>query len=571
DPRILSVSVNHPLTPAARFITPLSALRPATEPTDLKVANAIDFQQPTLPRLRLRWSPPAKLYGAEIVGYRIQYATGTSKFRNLVSNTESSATKYYLTDGIVAGSNYRFRVRAITSDGNAIAISPASASKSRLVRTTPKPVAITTANRIGPGSVRFVAQSLSDRGGYPLTQLRYFGLATAEGFEPVASSSCSFDRCRFPNLIAGEEYEIEIRARNPLGTTSSNYRIEANDLYYPELWHLGSELGIGISSAWGFSRGSSEVVVAVIDSGIVTHPELDSQLTRNTDGSTFGYDFVSDLDSAADGDGWDSDPTDMGGDVEDGSLSSWHGTHVAGIIAAKSDTEGVVGVAPRTRLLPIRALGRGGGNLGDLLAAINWAAGVPIDGVPSNKFPAKVINLSLGSSEALACPAEAERIIQNILAKGITIVTAAGNDGGTSAGFFPGNCAGVINVAATSSLGDRAAYSNFGSEVTLSAPGGDKVNLDPSTTLTQGMILSTWIGGSGEPYYGLAEGTSMAAPVVSGIVALMYAVNPSITPAKVKDALVRSVRPFLSAGICETQGGCGAGIVNAKMALARAG
>ncbi|MFM7013981.1 MAG: fibronectin type III domain-containing protein, partial [Actinomycetota bacterium] len=155
DPRILSVSVNHTLTPAARFITPLSALRPATEPTDLKVANAIDFQQPTLPRLRLRWSPPAKLYGAEIIGYRIQYSTGTSKFRNLVSNTASNATKYYLTDGIVAGRNYRFRVRAITSDGISVAISPASASKSRLVRTTPKPVAITAANRIGPGSVRF--------------------------------------------------------------------------------------------------------------------------------------------------------------------------------------------------------------------------------------------------------------------------------------------------------------------------------------------------------------------------------------------------------------------------------
>jgi serine protease len=327
-------------------------------------------------------------------------------------------------------------------------------------------------------------------------------------------------------------------------------------------------------TAWKYSKGDGYKVVAVIDTGIRSHQQIDKALTRNADGSIYGYDFVSDIASAADGDGEDPNPNDEGGDTSRG--SSFHGTHVAGIIAAEHDLIGTAGVAPNVKVLPIRALGKDGGIAPDLVRAIQWASGEKIPGIPINKFPVSVINLSLGAKSEFSCDAylDAERtitfsqIFRAVEAKGITVVVAAGNESRASLSF-PGNCPGVITVGATQALGDRANYSNYGDGVLISAPGGEENAHSAEDANSRGMIVSTWINPSNVEDYILNQGTSMAAPVVSGIVALMYSMQPGITPARVRSILQDSVRPFAPGSKCAVSGGCGSGIINAQLALAR--
>ena len=218
--------------------------------------------------------------------------------------------------------------------------------------------------------------------------------------------------------------------------------------------------------------------------------------------------------------------------------------------------------------MPIRALGRDGGTVSDLVKAINWAAGVSISGVPKNRYPVSVINLSLGAREAVPCSGGYASVFETAVARGITVVVAAGNESRPSLSF-PANCPGVIAVVATQSLGDRATYSNFGPGVLLSAPGGEFTVGSTESPESRGGIISSWVGPSNVPDYQLKEGTSMAAPVVAGIVALMYSMQPSITPARVKSILSDSVKPFAPGSNCSISGGCGAGIVNAQSALAR--
>jgi serine protease len=147
-------------------------------------------------------------------------------------------------------------------------------------------------------------------------------------------------------------------------------------------------------------------------------------------------------------------------------------------------------------------------------------------------------------------------------------VAAAGNESRASLSF-PGNCSGVITVVATQALGDRATYSNYGTGVLISAPGGEFNVGSTESPDSRGGIISSWIDSSNLPAYRLSEGTSMAAPVVSGIVALMYSMQPGITPARVSSILQDSVRPFAEGSNCAIFGGCGAGIINAQLALAR--
>jgi serine protease len=319
-------------------------------------------------------------------------------------------------------------------------------------------------------------------------------------------------------------------------------------------------------AAWKYSQGDGSKVVAVIDTGIKSHQQIDKSLTRNADGSIYGYDFVSDLASAADGDAEDPNPNDEGGDDSGG--SSYHGTHVAGIIASEHDFIGTAGIAPKIRVLPIRALGKDGGTIADLVKAVNWAAGVKIDGVPQNRFPVSVINLSLGAKEPVSCSGAYSSVFNNAISRGITVVAAAGNESRASLSF-PGNCSGVITVVATQALGDRATYSNYGTGVLISAPGGEFNVGSTESPDSRGGIISSWIDSSNLPAYRLSEGTSMAAPVVSGIVALMYSMQPGITPARVSSILQDSVKPFAPGSNCAIFGGCGAGIINAQLALAR--
>ena len=546
----------------------LTRARPASGPRSLSAKPAVVASSRDKARVRLSWSPPANRYGAKIVGYQIQYSSNNGgSFSTLIRDTESNQTRVFLSDGIRAGVSYRFRVRAITNDGEGInTLGAISNIASATVRTSPKPVYITSAPLVGSGNVTYLAQSVSDRGGYPASQLRYRAVATAADIESVETSLCNATRCRFPDLIADTPYSVEVFATNALGSSSSNSVVEGNDFYLPLQWYLTGINGISMPTAWRYSKGDGSKVVAVIDTGIKPHQQIDKALTRNSDGTIYGFDFVSDLASAADGDGEDSNPNDEGGDVSGG--DSFHGTHVSGIIAAEHDFIGTAGVAPNLKLLPIRALGRDGGTIADLIKAVNWAAGVKIEGIAKNKYPVSVINLSLGAKEPVPCVGGYETVFESAISRGITVVVAAGNESRASLSF-PANCKSVVAVVATQAAGDRASYSNYGEGVLISAPGGEFNTGSTESPESRGGIISSWIDATNLPTYRLSEGTSMAAPVVSGIVALMYSMQPSITPARVRSILKESVRPFGAGTVCAISGGCGSGIINAQLALAR--
>ena len=556
------------LAPQSFIAPPMAKARPASGPRSLAAQPSVRSSAPDQARIRLSWRAPANRFGAKVVGYRILYSSnGGRTFRVLINDTGTSQTRLFVSDGIRAGISYRFRVRAITNDGSGSnTLGAISNTVSALVRTAPKPVVITSGTRVGSGAVTYLEQSLSDRGGFAKSRLRYRAIATATDIESVETSLCSATRCRFPDLLPDTSYTVEVFATNSRGTSSSNDAITVNDLYFPLQWYLNGQHGISMSSAWKYATGDGSKVVAVIDTGIKEHQQINKALTRNADGTIYGYDFVSDINSAGDGDGEDPNPNDEGGDASGG--NSYHGTHVAGIIAAEHDFVGTAGVSPNVKILPIRALGRDGGTVSDLLKAINWAAGVSISGIPKNRYPVSVINLSLGAREAVPCNGGYASVFETAISKGITVIAAAGNESRPSLSF-PANCPGVIAVVATQSLGDRAGYSNFGPEVLLSAPGGEFSVGSTESPESRGGIISTWVDPSNLPEYRLSEGTSMAAPVVSGIVALMYSMQPRIKPDQVRSILSNSVKPFAPGTNCSISGGCGSGIVNAQLALAR--
>ena len=544
----------------------LTQARPASGPGSLVAKPSVSSTASDKARVRLTWKTPSNRYGAKIVGYRVQYSSnGGASYQTLISDTGNSDTRAYVSDGIRAGVSYRFRVRAITNDGSELnTIGASSNTASAVVRTAPKPVYVTSAPRVGPGNITYLEQSVSDRGGFAPSQVRYRAVATAADIESVETSLCNATRCRFPELLPDTTYTVEVFATNELGVSSSNATVPANDLYFPVQWYLNGKNGVSMPTAWKYSKGDGHKVVAVIDTGIRPHQQIDKALTRNADGSIYGYDFVSELANAADGDGEDSNPNDEG----DSSGNSFHGTHVAGIIAAEHDFLGSAGIAPNVKLLPIRALGKDGGTIADLVKAVNWAAGVKISGVPQNRYPVSVINLSLGAKDAVSCSGGYASIFDAAIAKGITVIAAAGNESRASVSF-PGNCNGVITVVATQALGDRATYSNYGTGALLSAPGGEFNIGSTESPDSRGGIISSWVDASNLPSYRLSEGTSMATPIVSGVVALMYSMQPNITPARVKAILQDSVRPFAPTSNCAIIGGCGAGIINAQLALAR--
>jgi serine protease len=227
-----------------------------------------------------------------------------------------------------------------------------------------------------------------------------------------------------------------------------------------------------------------------------------------------------------------------------------------GVIGANANNGiGVAGVSWLGRILPVRVLGKCGGKTSDIADAMRWAAGIPVAGVATNPNPAKVINLSLGGVGA--CSATFQQAIDDVNAKGVTVVVAAGNDGLSTAFDQPANCRGVISVGATDATGRRASFSNFGSDVALSAPGVS--------------ILSTANGGTTTPgadTYGTASGTSLATPQVSGIVGLMLSMNGNLTPAQIQQKLQGGARAaMLPASTSCTALPAGAGIADAGAAV----
>ncbi|WP_415951598.1 S8 family peptidase [Streptomyces sp. KLOTTS4A1] len=348
--------------------------------------------------------------------------------------------------------------------------------------------------------------------------------------------------------------------------------VTPNDTDYAKQWDLFEPTGgMNVPGAWDTTTGSG-VTVAVIDTGYAAHSDLSANIVS-------GYDFISDSADARDGNGRDGDPSDEGdwnatdNECYSGSRasdSSWHGTHVAGTIAATANNaKGVAGVAHGAKVQHVRVLGKCGGSSADIADAITWASGGSVPGVPANPNPSQVINLSLGGASS-TCPTVYRNAINGAVSRGTTVVVAAGNSNADVSGFTPANCAGVINVAATSREGNRAFYSNYGSAIDISAPGGEtRRGTDTPGTVTtpENGILSTLNSGATtqsaenyEPY----QGTSMAAPHIAGLAALLKSADSSLTPAAIETAIKANARPV--PGTCS--GGCGAGIADAAKTVA---
>lgn len=357
-----------------------------------------------------------------------------------------------------------------------------------------------------------------------------------------------------------------------------------NDSLYASQWHYhdssSEKAALNLPLAWNITTGAVSTVVAVIDTGILPHVDIDSSRILP------GYDMISDVDIANDNDARDSNPSDPGDwctDVEkrtssspcydsycetypsdpycQTSYSSWHGLHVTGTIGAyTNNSSGVSGVDWKNRILPVRVLGKGGGLSIDIADAIRWAAGLEVLGLPINSNPAKVINMSLGGLGD--CPSIIQDAINSAVSAGAVIVVAAGNSNDLAYKYFPANCQNVITVAAINRNGDKASYSNYGTAVSISAPGGEAgVGNGIYSTLNDGQ--TTPAGDTYKEY----SGTSMATPHVSGLISLMLGYKPLLNRTEILYNLFNTARPFPSGSTCLVGNNCGAGIADAFNAL----
>jgi len=338
-----------------------------------------------------------------------------------------------------------------------------------------------------------------------------------------------------------------------------------DDPFFPQQWSLTDPVGgINVGAAWDLqlSTAPASTTIALVDTGILNHPDLANRLLP-------GYDFISNASEARDGDARDANATDQGDWRDEGACgggfqpaaSSWHGTFVSGIMAGDANNGfGMAGIDLFAQIVPVRVLGECGGTDEDVFEGMLWASGVQIAGVPPNPFPAKVINMSLGGFGT--CPHAVQDAIDDALAQGAVVVVAAGNESSDTSDFAPSGCNGVITVGATTRAGDITFYSNFGRRVDISAPGGD---------FDDGGILSLSNDGATVAVtnaFATEIGTSAAAPHVSGVVSMMLARDPTLTAGRVLSILQGTARSFAPASICRTGNLCGAGILDAGLAMA---
>ena len=361
--------------------------------------------------------------------------------------------------------------------------------------------------------------------------------------------------------------------------------VAPDDSLFAQQWHLQGPdaqnlAGLNLPAAWARQTGAGlPVVMAVVDSGVrFDHPDLAARLLP-------GYDLIADLDVANDGDGRDPDASDPGDWVSAADAatpafagcevrgSSWHGLFIAGQMAATSHNGlGVAGLHWDGRVLPVRVAGKCGAWVSDLLDGLRWAAGLPVQGLPLNGQPARVINLSFGGDAP--CSPAYQQAIDDATQAGALVVVAAGN---ASQGLTrPADCQRVMAVTSVRQDGAKAAYASFGAQVALAAPGGSPEGGNAS------LLLSTDNGGSQSPAAsgdGFKQGTSFAAPQAAGVAGLMLAVNPALSPAQLIARMQAGVRPhalsaslpLCSAGsprVCNcTPETCGSGLLDAAQAV----
>ena len=357
-----------------------------------------------------------------------------------------------------------------------------------------------------------------------LSRLAAMGGVTAKVMREVAVGgdvvrlSRKLDHVEMDKLLAGfrsdptVEFAIVDRLHKPA--------YSPNDPFYVLQWHyFDATAGMNLPKAWDISRGFG-TVVAVLDTGITSHSDLNANVLP-------GYDFISDVTMANDGNGRDSSASDPGDWVaqnecgtNDASNSSWHGTHVAGTIAAVTNNGvGVAGVASRAKVVPVRVLGKCGGYTSDIADGIIWASGGTVSNVPANPNPAEVINMSLGGYGA--CDPVSQAAINGAVQRGTVVVVAAGNSNSSAEYYSPASCNKVITVASHDASGYRSDFSNAGKSIDVSATGGE--GLDEGTG-----IGSTANSGTTVPTtetYVYMQGTSMAAPQVTGTAAIVASVT----------------------------------------------
>ena len=378
-----------------------------------------------------------------------------------------------------------------------------------------------------------------------------------------------------------------------------------DDSLFNDQWYLQSSQPSAVNAvaAWDLTSGSPGVVIADLDTGVrFDHPDL-----RNSKANRLlpGYDMISTVAVANDGGGRDADASDPGdwltaADAKTQQFSgctvgnsSWHGTRVAGILGALTDnTQGVAGMSWQGWVEPVRVLGKCGGYDSDIIAAMGWAAGFAVTGVPANPYPARIINMSLGA--AGGCPQSYQDIVDQLVGAGVLVVVAGGNEGGPV--DSPANCIGVAGIAGLRQAGTKVGYSSLGPEIALAAPAGNCVNTGPGEPCLFSIVTTTNTGTTGPASntytdeYNFNVGTSFSAPIVAGIAGLMVAVNGNLTPDQLIARWQTSSQPFpvsttpgvpmchVPAGAndvqtnecsCTTQT-CGAGMANANAAVLEA-
>lgn len=382
-------------------------------------------------------------------------------------------------------------------------------------------------------------------------QQRRLGTAEAR----VGQFSHTAQQQRWETLIS-----IKALRRTPgVRWAEPNYRVRAslqpNDSAYRLQWHYPL---ISLPAAWDVTIGDPGVIVAVVDTGILSgHPDLRGQLVP-------GYDFIRDPARAGDGNGIDPNPEDPG-NRDNPAASSFHGTHVAGTVAARGNNgTGVAGVAWGARIMPLRALGASGGTSYDVAQAVRFAAGLPNDSgsVPARR--ADIINLSLGGEGFSQIN---QQLYRDLRQQGIFVVSSAGNEASTTPGY-PAAYDSVISVSAVDIQRQIASYSNRGTTIDIAAPGGDSgadINGDgyPDGVLSTGGSATA----SGIDFaYVFLSGTSMAAPHVSGVIALMKSINPNLTPQQF-ETLLQSGRLTDDLGTPGRDDLYGHGLINARLAV----
>lgn len=473
-------------------------------------------------------------------------------------------------------------------------VSPSSASRpspqGRIERAAKPPaqpaiavgLIVQTKDKQSDSDLRSRAQSTLGKRATVASAHRITGRMSTVRFTKVVKGEDAVAAARVVANRTDVEWAVPDMVRFPTATTPPSSTNDPEFLAQKHLWDRRSP-STSLPSPWpngGFStrvpylwratKGSSDVVVAVIDTGITSHYDLSNQTLP-------GYDFTSawtdiggpskpeyqDSDETL---GWDDKPDDPGDWVlspitcgnEPISASSWHGTHVAGIVAAEGNNgQGVVGVAPGVKILPIRVSGHCGALDSDIFAAIEWATGKTVtnpetnQAVPVNPHPAKVINISLGSDDLFRWnnfldpdPKQCDGydpVLAEARSRGAVVVTSAGNSGIDASYTVPAACNPVITVGASGARGLGTTYSNWGEPLDLSAYGGDyRIDGLPYT------VLSTYNGGTTTPLghtTDYLEGTSMAAPMVSATAALLFSLGMT-TPAQVEAGLLQSVHAF---------------------------